>query len=212
MKLSFSIAIFAIGGMAIILPVEHSMKTPKDLLKPLGISNIAVVFFVSLYVIFGICGYLKYGDSVKESISLNLPKAEILSLLAQCLMSIALLSCIGIVFQYFIDILWSKVHHRISNENHNLAEILIRAAITFLIVALAILIPNLGIFISILGALLSSNLTFLFPAIIQMAFIHDNNGKFKWKLVVNLIISLFSLFAMVVGLYFSILDVVELYR
>lgn len=188
------------------------MKTPGDMLSPLGISNVAVIFLLTLYVFFGICGYLKYGDAVKESISLNLPKNEVLSLLAQSLMSIALLSCIGIVFQYFIDILWSKVHHRIPNEKHNLAEILIRAAITFLIVALSILIPNLGVFISILGALLSSNLTFLFPALIQIAFIHKSNGKFKWKLVVNIFISFFSLFTMVVGLYFSIQDVFELYR
>ena len=187
------------------------MKKPQDLLKSCGISNIAVFFLVTLYIFFGISGYLKYGDGIEESISLNLPY-EVLSLVAQSLMSVALLSCIGIFFKCFIEIFWEKVQHKIPKDKHKIAEVLIRAAITFLIVILSILIPNLGIFISIIGALFASNLKFLFPALIQIAYLHPHYGVFKWRLFKNIFVSLFSIFTLIVGLYFSILDIIKLYE
>jgi proton-coupled amino acid transporter len=54
------------------MPLENSMKNPGHFVGKLGILNIAMFIVVSLYGIIGLFGYLKYGDAVKGSITLNL--------------------------------------------------------------------------------------------------------------------------------------------
>ena len=194
------------------LPVEHSMKTPQNFLKPFGIKNVAVFVIILIYGFIGFIGYSKYGENIHESISLNLPQKQPLSLLAQCLMSLALLLTIGLIYQFFMDIVWKRFEHRISKSNHNLGKTSVRFGVMCLMLILALVIPNLGIIINLMGALVASSISFLFPSTIQNAYLYPNYGKYKWKLWKNLSITIFSLFSTSVGVYFCILDIIELYR
>ena len=45
------------------------MKTPKDALKVITFTMVGIIL---LYVIFGVMGYVVYGDDIKGSITLNL--------------------------------------------------------------------------------------------------------------------------------------------
>lgn len=58
------------------LPLENEMKTPKAFGGTFGVLNKAMVVIVFLYVGMGLFGYLKYGDEIEGSITLNLPPAD----------------------------------------------------------------------------------------------------------------------------------------
>lgn len=55
------------------LPLENEMKTPKAFGGSCGVLNQAMIVIVFLYVGMGLFGFLKYGDSIQGSITLNLP-------------------------------------------------------------------------------------------------------------------------------------------
>jgi proton-coupled amino acid transporter len=52
------------------------MKQPDEFTKPFGVLNIGMTIVTSLIVTVGFLGYLKYGDSVEGSLTLNLPQED----------------------------------------------------------------------------------------------------------------------------------------
>lgn len=69
----FSIVIFAMEGVGTIMPIENQMKNPKHFLGWCGVLNCAMIVVVGLYTTIGYLGYMRFGDDVKGSITLNLP-------------------------------------------------------------------------------------------------------------------------------------------
>ena len=55
------------------------MKHPGDMLRYNGVLNTSMSLITNLYIGFGFFGYLKYGDDIKGSISLNLPPSDVLA-------------------------------------------------------------------------------------------------------------------------------------
>ena len=52
------------------------MRRPKDMLGGNGVLNTSMTLVVALYVAMGFYGYLKYGEDIEASISLNLPTGD----------------------------------------------------------------------------------------------------------------------------------------
>ncbi len=76
LPLFFGTAIFAIEGISVVLPIENQMRYPKDMLGWNGVLNTSMGLVVALYVGMGFYGYLKFGEDIKSSITLNLPAAD----------------------------------------------------------------------------------------------------------------------------------------
>lgn len=76
LPLYFGTAIYAFEGIGVVLPLENNMKTPQDFGGTTGVLNTGMVIVACLYTAVGFFGYLKYGDSVKGSITLNLPSED----------------------------------------------------------------------------------------------------------------------------------------
>ena len=127
-------------------------------------------------------------------------------------MSAGLILMIGIIFQFFMGILWNHLDQRISVKRHKISKIGIRFLIVLLMIFLALVIPNIEMLTSIVGSFVSSNLSFIFPAVIDIAYNFPNYGKLKWILWKNLAIMIFGLLILIFGLYFSILDIMYLYK
>lgn len=72
----FGTAIFALEGIGVVMPLENNMKTPTHFIGCPGVLNIGMFFVVLLYGSVGFFGYLKYGNKVEPSITLNLPEDE----------------------------------------------------------------------------------------------------------------------------------------
>lgn len=76
LPLYFGTAIYAFEGIGVVLPLENKMKHPTDLKGWNGVLNTSMVIVICLYIAIGFFGYLKYGDDVLGSITLNLPVDE----------------------------------------------------------------------------------------------------------------------------------------
>lgn len=55
-----------------VMPLENEMRNPKKYVGVTGVLSRAFVFIIVLYIAMGSFGYLKYGNAIKESITLNL--------------------------------------------------------------------------------------------------------------------------------------------
>ena len=55
-----------------VLPIANKMKTPEDFGGWTGVINLGMTIATCLYAAVGFFGYLKYGDDIQGSITLNL--------------------------------------------------------------------------------------------------------------------------------------------
>lgn len=69
LPLFFGSVAFAFEGIGVVLPLENKMKRPEHAVR---VVLVGMTLVVLLYVVFGVLGYLTYGDSIKASITLNL--------------------------------------------------------------------------------------------------------------------------------------------
>lgn len=80
-------------------------------------------------------------------------------------------------------------------------------------IAIAMAIPNLGPFITLIGAVCLSGLGLIFPAIIETVTYWEQPGmgKFHWRLMKNVFLTAFGIIGLVTGTYVSIIEIVENY-
>lgn len=72
----FGMAIFALEGIGVVMPLENNMKHPTHFIGCPGVLNTGMFFVIGLYASSGFFGFLKYGKDVQPSITLNLPQDE----------------------------------------------------------------------------------------------------------------------------------------
>lgn len=70
--LYFGTAIYSFEGISIVLPLENNMKNPTAFGGLTGVLNTGMCITVLMYSAFGFFGYLKYGDAIEATITLNL--------------------------------------------------------------------------------------------------------------------------------------------
>lgn len=70
-------AIYAFEGIGIVLPLENNMETPQDFDGLTGVLNTGMAIVTTMYTAIGFFGYLKYGDRVEASITLNLDGSSV---------------------------------------------------------------------------------------------------------------------------------------
>ncbi|KAJ6644044.1 Proton-coupled amino acid transporter-like protein [Pseudolycoriella hygida] len=207
--LFFGTVLFALEAIGVILPLENEMKTPKAFGGTYGVLNIAMVSIVFLYVGMGFFGYLKFGDDIEGSITLNLPAAEILSQCVKGMLAFAIYITHGLACYVAIDITWTDylVKRFGSSSKKLFYEYVVRTMLVMVTFLLAVAIPNLELFISLFGALCLSALGLVFPALIQLfTYWKQINGLTKVTMVLkNSIIIIVGLVGLVVGTYTKLL-------
>lgn len=72
----FSITIFAMEAIGVVMPLENQMKTPQNFVGICGVLNKGMAGVTLVYIMLGFLGYLRYGDATLDSIPLNLPTDE----------------------------------------------------------------------------------------------------------------------------------------
>eukprot|EP00730_Choanoeca_flexa_P016661 TRINITY_DN7924_c0_g1_i2.p1 TRINITY_DN7924_c0_g1~~TRINITY_DN7924_c0_g1_i2.p1 ORF type:complete len:574 (+),score=115.55 TRINITY_DN7924_c0_g1_i2:51-1772(+) len=164
----FGNTIFAFESIGLVLPMENNMK---DAERFPTVINIGMSIVVTLYVAFGLLGYLVFGDGVEGSITLNLPDTIVFDgvKIALC---IALFQSIAIQFFPAIAILerwWMpSVRRNLHTETFQLwAQLGLRSLVICACAGLAIGIPQLGLIIALIGSLGSALLALIFPPIIH---------------------------------------------
>lgn len=130
--------------------------------------------------------------------------------------SVKLMIAVAIFFTYSLqfyvpmDIIWKNVK-QMFGARKLAVEYSIRIAIIIGTVAVAIGVPNLGGFISLVGAVCLSTLGLMFPAVIDLITFYDEPGlgRFKWRLWKNLFLIGFGMLGFVTGTYVSIHEIME---
>lgn len=64
-------------GIGVVMPVENDMQKPQHFLGCPGVLNTAMITVVVLYAVIGFFGYVRFGDEVKGSVTLNLPEGVV---------------------------------------------------------------------------------------------------------------------------------------
>ncbi|KAJ8919850.1 hypothetical protein NQ315_006379 [Exocentrus adspersus] len=204
----FATAIFALEGIGVVMPLENNMKTPTHFIGCPGVLNTGMFFVVLLYASTGFFGYLRFGPDTQASITLNLPD-EPLAQSVKLMIAVAVFFTYSLQFYVPMEIIWKAVKNNVGSKK-TLAEYGIRIAFVILTVILAILIPNLGAFISLVGAVCLSMLGLIFPSIIDLVTFYDDPGlgRFNWRLWKNLFLICFGLVGFLTGTYFSINEII----
>ncbi|KAJ6637549.1 Proton-coupled amino acid transporter-like protein [Pseudolycoriella hygida] len=211
LPLYFGTAMFAFEGIALVLPLKNAMKKPEQFGSAFGVLNVGMILTTLLYTSFGFFGYLKFGDNVAGSVTLNLPQDEILAQVVKIAVGIGM--CLTYPLQLFvaIQIMWPNVQQKFGPFQHSASyELLFRTFMVFVTFVIAELVPHLNIFISLIGALCSTALALVFPPLIQLTLAYGSSeGPSRFVIMKNGFILVFSLFGFVTGTYESIRSLID---
>lgn len=201
LPLFFGTAIFALEGIGVVMPLENNMKTPKSFLGCPGVLNSGMFVVVCLYTGFGFFGYLRYGDGVEGSVTLNLPEQDILAQLVKVMIAVAIFITYSLQFYVPMEIIWKSVKHRFTSKQ-TLYEILLRILIVICTVIIAALVPDLGPFISLIGAVCLSMLGLIFPSIIELVTYQVESGSHSYTMIIkNTLIISFGILGFFTGAF-----------
>lgn len=211
MPMFFGTVIFALEGIGVVMSLENNMKTPTHFIGCPGVLNFGMGFVISLYTLVGFLGYLKYGEKTEGSITLNLPTEEFAAQSVKLMIAIAIFLTYALQFYVPMEIIWKNIKGTFSHHQ-NIAEYSLRITLVIGTVAIAAAIPNLGPFISLIGAVCLSTLGLIFPSLIELVVLWESGlGRYNWILWKNIALMLFGVLGFVTGSYVSIQEIIAEY-
>ncbi|KAK2717465.1 neutral amino acid uniporter 4-like isoform X2 [Artemia franciscana] len=213
LPLYFGTAIYAFEGIGMVLPLQNNMKSPSDFGGCSGVLNTGMVIVTCLYTAVGFFGYLRYGDEVMGSITLNLPSGDLLAESVKLIMAAAIFLSYPLQLYVPVDLIWPQFKRRFDDESaEKFAELSLRTSLVILTFVFAMSIPNIGLFISLVGAVSSSFLALIFPPIVETLANWPSGGRFYWKFFKNFIILIFGIIGFLTGTYASLVAIRDHFR
>lgn len=207
----YGAALYGFEGIGLVMVLENKMINPKRLTGFSGVLMAGMILTGVMFGAVGFYGYLKYGDSVAGSITLNLPDKPLYE-------SVKVMYIVAIYITYgpqlfvAVETTWPSFKSKIHNERATLYwELLYRGLLAFITFGMAILIPNIELFISLVGAAACNSIALLFPPILETVTYWDQSGACSFKFLKNCFILTCGLLGCVSGLYVSLKDIIELY-
>ncbi|KAK4873509.1 hypothetical protein RN001_015538 [Aquatica leii] len=210
LPLFFGTALFAFEGIGLVLPLQNEMKNSKNFDKPLGVLNVGMTFVTFLYLIVGILSYLKYGDGITGSVTLNLPEDEILAQTVKVMISLGILFTFALQFYIPIDIMFPSVRKYFGPLSRPiLVELIFRTAFVLVTFTLAEIIPFLDLFITLVGAFSSTAIALIFPPILELVNASASSEMTAWIVIKNAFILIVGCLGCVTGSFESIKLIVK---
>ncbi len=207
----FSLTIFAMEAIGVVMPLENSMKTPQHFVGICGVLNKGMSGVTMIYILLGFLGYAAFPGTAADSITLNLPTQEIPAQIVQIVIGLAVYCTFGLQFYVCLDIAWQGLKDRFQKKP-TLANYILRTVLVTGSVMLAIAVPTISPFIGLIGAFCFSILGLLIPVFIETVTYWDIGfGRFHWVAMKNVIICIIGLLALVFGSSKAVKDIVKLY-
>ncbi|XP_044731832.1 proton-coupled amino acid transporter 1-like [Chrysoperla carnea] len=217
MPLYFGTAIFAFEGIGLVLPLRNEMRKPDKFGTPLGVLNIGMSIVTVLLICIGFMSYLKYGDDIKGSVTLNFEKDgnQMLARIVIIIISCGVLLGYALQFYIPISIMWPAITEKFGPFKWPVVgELCFRTICVLLTFTLAELIPFLESFISLVGAVSSTALALIFPPILELVIISQAQTKdsHRWIILKNAFIIIVGLLGFATGTYASIGQIMQKYQ
>ncbi|XP_072039346.1 proton-coupled amino acid transporter 1-like [Amphiura filiformis] len=204
----FGTAIYAFEGIGTVLPLENKMKN-RDKFRSVLFLGMGIACFI--YLSMGLLGYLCFGKNLEDTITLNLPDT-LLYIMVRVMFVFAIFFTYGIQFYVPVHILWPFFKRRIANERyHDLGEYVFRTFMVLLTMVLAISIPKLALFISLIGAFSSTGLALIFPPLLEELTLSTegySSPHSVTRLAINICIIVFGLVGFGAGTYVAVDEIV----
>ncbi|TYZ66776.1 hypothetical protein PybrP1_003413 [[Pythium] brassicae (nom. inval.)] len=194
----FGIASYCFSAVGMVLPLEKGMLHKSHFPR---ILTLTVVVIGSVYASFGVAGYLAFGESTEDVLTLNLQGHGGLAT------SVKLFFCAGLFFAYpmmlfpVFDLLQPAVLKLVGAGRHAEAKrVAFRSAFVLLTAAIAAGVPDFAVFISFLGSTCCSLLGFVLPVVFYLRIfaIGDSDTK-RYDLKLLLAILFLGIFAVSAG-------------
>ncbi|XP_075163906.1 solute carrier family 36 member pathetic isoform X1 [Haematobia irritans] len=207
----FSISIFAMEAIGVVMPLENNMENPRHFLGICGVLSQGMSGVTLIYMFLGFLGYLRYGDATGESITLNLPVHEWPAQAVKVLIALAVYCTFGLQFYVCLEIVWDSIKDKCTKRpimvNYVLRTVLVTAA-----VGLAVAVPTIAPFMGLIGAFCFSILGLIFPVFIEIVTHWDTGfGPFNWIIWKNIVICICGVAALIFGSNSAIQDILKLY-
>ncbi|BFZ24128.1 hypothetical protein BsWGS_27167 [Bradybaena similaris] len=183
----FVIAVYCFEGAGLILSLEGSLA--KDIRHKFSKYFILTMVFVTLlYISFGVCGYLSFGDDTNQIITLNLPKGSGFDfglVVKSCL-------CLALFFTYpvmMFPVMKILEHYFIPDAGKTVWKgNILRGLVVLLTGMIVILVPNFADLMALVGACFCTMLSFIMPGVFHMRLFKGNMSlkqlMFDWLLVI----------------------------
>lgn len=215
LSLFFGTVIYVFEGIGIVLPLQSEMRHPNNFSRKLGVLNVGVLILTSFVITFGFFGYWQYGEKVASTLTLNLPQDEVLAQSVNIIIAVGV--ALGYAMQFYIpiQILFPLVKRSMSCASNNplASELVFRIFMVLVTFTVAILVPNVGLLISLIGAVCSNSLALVFPVIIEYLVMTRGDNKMSWfHIIKNLSVLGLALIGFLSGGYQSILGIIALYN
>lgn len=207
----FSLSIFAMEAIGVVMPLENAMKTPRSMLGICGVLNKGMSGVTLVYILLGFLGYLRYGEDVKDSITLNLNETEIPAQIVKIAIAIAVYCTFGLQFFVCIEIMWNSLKEKFT-KRPELADYIMRTIMVTFCVLLAVAVPTIGPFMGVIGAFCFSILGLIAPAFIEViTYWHIGFGPGKYLIWKNVLVLIFGMFALIFGTKDAVIEIIQVY-
>ncbi|KAK3124823.1 hypothetical protein QOZ80_7BG0593920 [Eleusine coracana subsp. coracana] len=158
----------------------------------------AVVTIIVVYACFGVCGYLAYGETTKDIITLNLPN-NWTSAVVKVGLCIALAFTFPVMMHPIHEIVEARLgssgcFQKLSHNVHGaewLGLHLSRILMVIVLTVVASFIPGFGSFISFVGSTMCALLSFVLPALFHLKIVGSSMSL--WQHLIDYGILLFGL-------------------
>lgn len=199
-----SVCIYSLEGVGLILPLESSCANREGFPKLLK----QVVFGITVIMaIFGVCGYVAFGEATLSPISLNL-KGESAAFVQMAL-------CLAIYLTYPIMMFpVSDVLENLFLSDSNkpprsyCPSRTFRICIVLTTATIAYTIPNFGKFLELVGASICTLLGFILPCIFHIKVFGRTELK-TWEFLLDIALIVLGTFFGIVGTFDAILKLME---
>ncbi|CAK1554053.1 unnamed protein product [Leptosia nina] len=217
--LFFGTIVFALTAVGVVVTVENNMKTPKSFGRPCGVLHIGMSFVTVLFIAVGYVGYLYCVSDCSDVITLDLPRGPATTV-AIILYGYAIFISYGLHCYVPVDMIWNEYllprlqRASASNTRLRIAEYSLRVCLGILTFVVAVLVPRLGLFISLFGALCLSALGFCFPALMEAClwWRREKGSSRSLMLFKDTVLFILGLIGLVAGTYTAILGIVRSFK
>lgn len=207
----FSLTVFAMEAIGVVMPLENQMKTPQNFVGICGVLSKGMSGVTLIYILLGFLGYLKYPDSKMGIITQDLPINEIPAQIVKVAVALAVFCTFALQFYVCLDIAWSGLKDRFTKKPV-LANYILRTGLVTGCVLLAVAVPTIAPLIGLIGAFCFSILGILIPVAIEIITYWDVGfGKFNWIIVKNVFIVFIGVMALIFGSKDAFADIISAY-